>query len=108
MAAPARRSAPFPARAGAGRGRRAPATPAGAMRVAEDLTVRVVGVPTAAAVELLAAGRAGIDIEVAIGRGSRVVNESDGFVAGFSSRGLAFDGRVKPDLAAPGIGIATS
>ena len=31
-----------------------------------------------------------------------------GRVAGFSSAGLAFDGRVKPDLVAPGVGLATS
>jgi hypothetical protein len=29
-------------------------------------------------------------------------------VASFSSSGLAFDGRVKPDLVAPGVGLATS
>ena len=31
-----------------------------------------------------------------------------GRVAPFSSRGLAFDGRVKPDLVAPGVALATS
>jgi hypothetical protein len=31
-----------------------------------------------------------------------------GRVASFSSSGLAFDGRVKPDLVAPGVGLATS
>ena len=31
-----------------------------------------------------------------------------GAVASFSSVGLAFDGRVKPDLVAPGVGLATS
>jgi len=39
----------------------------------------------------------------------RVVhNASDGGIAPFSSRGLAFDGRVKPDLAAPGVALTTS
>ncbi len=39
---------------------------------------------------------------------SVVHNGSDGGIAPFSSRGLAFDGRVKPDLAAPGVALTTS
>ena len=37
-----------------------------------------------------------------------VQNAEQGRVASFSSSGLAFDGRVKPDLVAPGVGLATS
>ena len=39
---------------------------------------------------------------------SVVRNGDDGAIAPFSSRGLAFDGRVKPDVVAPGVGLATS
>jgi hypothetical protein len=35
-------------------------------------------------------------------------NTSHGTIAGFSSQGLAFDGRVKPNVAAPGVALATS
>jgi subtilisin family serine protease len=84
------------------------ALPPGALRVSEDLSVPVVAVPTAAALELLAAQRAGVDVGIAIGAPSAAANPDLGFVAGFSSHGLAFDGRVKPDLAAPGVGLATS
>ena len=45
---------------------------------------------------------------VSIGVPRVVHNASDGGIAPFSSRGLAFDGRVKPDLAAPGVALATS
>jgi hypothetical protein len=45
---------------------------------------------------------------VTIGPGRTRPNPQLGRVASFSSRGLAFDGRVKPELVAPGVGIATS
>ena len=82
--------------------------PPGAMRVAEDQSAPVVVVPTAAAVELLAAQRAGADVGVAIGPVRETPNAARGFVAGFSSRGLAFDGDVKPNVVAPGIALATA
>jgi hypothetical protein len=82
--------------------------PPGSLRVAEEQTAPVVVVPTAAAVELLAAQRAGIDVGIAIGARRNVANAERGLVAGFSSRGLAFDGAVKPNVAAPGVALATS
>lgn len=82
--------------------------PAGAMRVAEDQTAPVVVVPTADAIELLAAQRAGVDVGVAIGPVHDAANAERGFVAGFSSRGLAFDGGVKPNVVAPGVALATA
>ena len=84
------------------------ALPAGALRAGEDETAPVVVVPTAAAIELLAARRAGIDVGIALGRGHDDPNDGHGLVAGFSSQGLAFDGSIKPDVAAPGVAIATS
>ncbi|MDP9284083.1 MAG: S8 family serine peptidase, partial [Actinomycetota bacterium] len=82
--------------------------PAGSLRAAEDETAPVVVVPTPAAIELLAARRAGIDVGIALGRGHDDGNDGHGLVAGFSSQGLAFDGSVKPNVAAPGIAIATA
>jgi hypothetical protein len=83
-------------------------TPPGALRFAGTLYVPVAWIPVAEATALLAAQRAGLDVGVAIGRGRTAPNADLGFVAGFSSRGLAFDGRVKPDVAAPGVGLATA
>jgi subtilisin family serine protease len=82
--------------------------PPGSLRVSEEQTAPVVVVPTADAVALLAAQRAGIDVGVAIGARQNVANPERGFVAGFSSRGLAFDGAVKPNVAAPGVALATA
>jgi hypothetical protein len=82
--------------------------PPGSLRLSEDATAPVVVVPTAAAVELLAAQRAGIDVGIAIGAAREVPNAGRGTVASFSSRGLAYDSGVKPNLAAPGVAVATS
>ncbi len=84
------------------------ALPAGALRVDEDLTVPVVVVPAPEAEELLGAQRAGLDVGIAIGAGRNAPNPDLGLVAGFSSRGLSFDGAIKPNVAAPGIALATS
>ena len=45
---------------------------------------------------------------ISIGVPRIALNGTAGEVAPFSSRGLAFDGRVKPDLIAPGVVVATS
>jgi len=82
--------------------------PPGSFRVAEDETAPVVVVPTAAAVELLAAQRAGIDVGIAIGASRSDANRERGQVASFSSLGLAFDSGIKPNVAAPGVALATS
>jgi subtilisin family serine protease len=82
--------------------------PPGALRVTEDETAPVVVVPTAVAIELLASQRAGLDVEIAIGAGSADTNQARGRVASFSSLGLAFDGGIKPNVAAPGVALATA
>jgi hypothetical protein len=82
--------------------------PAGSLRLSGRQTAPVVVVPTGPALELLAAQRAGLNVGVAIGPARRETNAGRGDVADFSSRGLAFDGSVKPDVAAPGVSIATS
>jgi hypothetical protein len=85
-----------------------PPPPAGALKAAPGPNVPVAWLPEPAAAALLASRRAGLDVEAAIGSGRPGGNPERGLVAGFSSRGLAFDGRVKPDLAAPGVGVATA
>jgi hypothetical protein len=44
---------------------------------------------------------------ISIGKRRTESNSGQGRVAAFSSRGLAFDGRVKPDLVAPGVSLLT-
>jgi hypothetical protein len=85
-----------------------PALPAGALPLTEEQTAPVVVVPAAAALELLAAQRAGIDVGIAVGASRDEANSAHSLVAGFSSQGLAFDGGIKPDVAAPGVALATA
>jgi hypothetical protein len=82
--------------------------PAGSLHLSEDATAPVVLGPTAAAVELLASRRAGLDVGVALGAVHAARNPDRGVATGFSSQGLAYDSGVKPNLAAPGVAIATS
>jgi subtilisin family serine protease len=82
--------------------------PAGGLGVDEAVNIPVVSVPLRVARDALTALRARQHPAVSIGVPSVVHNASDGGIAPFSSRGLAFDGRVKPDLAAPGVALTTS
>ncbi len=82
--------------------------PAGALGLDEDVRVPVVAIPLQIAKRLLDDVRAGSGVTAAIGTGRTGENVSRGRVADFSSRGLAFDGRVKPDLVAPAVSIPTS
>ena len=82
--------------------------PAGGLGLDESVDVPVVSVP--ARVGELAAtalARGGHPV-VSIGLPDTARNGTAAQVAPFSSRGLAFDGRVKPDVAAPGVVLATS
>jgi subtilisin family serine protease len=81
--------------------------PAGPLTVSTALGVPVVGVPEGPALALLAAAKRGQSVGVTLGR-ARPAQTTAGGVASFSSRGLAFDGRLKPDVTAPGVGLATS
>jgi hypothetical protein len=77
--------------------------PAGALDLEDGVGVPVVAIPAAAAEEALA-GDATLDLS-----GVRVLpNAALMDVAAFSSGGVAFDGRVKPDLVAPGVGLVTA
>lgn len=82
--------------------------PPGSLRVNEDSTTPAVAVPAAAAAELLAAQRAGLDVGVAIGAASVDGNPQHGAIAGFSSHGLGYDSSLKPNIAAPGVAVATA
>ncbi len=85
-----------------------PRLPAGGIPLDEDTPIPVVSIPPAAAGQLLAgiARRADVGASIGVARGSR--NDGAGTVAPFSSTGLAYDGRVKPDLVAPGVQVATA
>jgi Subtilase family len=82
--------------------------PAGGLGVDEAVNIPVVSVPMRVAQAALAAIREHQHPAVSIGVPRVVHNSSDGGIAAFSSRGLAFDGRVKPDLAAPGVALTTA
>ena len=82
--------------------------PAGALGLDERVPVPVVTLPVAAVRALERAERDGAATSVTIGRADVSTREAPATVAPFSSHGLAFDGRVKPELVAPGVGIATS
>ena len=84
-----------------------PTLPAGGIGLDETVDVPVVSVTPAAAEQALAALRAGRRPLVSIGQPRTEPNRGQSHVAAFSSRGLAFDGRVKPDLIAPGVALLT-
>ena len=82
--------------------------PAGGIGLDESSTVPVVSVPRGVAVRLLNAIARGAHAGASIGGVGTVANSEGGAVTSFSSTGLAYDGRVKPDIVAPGVGIGTS
>jgi len=85
-----------------------PPLPAGGIGLDEAVGVPVVSIPAWAARRTLAALDEGRRASVSIGTVRSESNRAGGRVASFSSRGLAFDGRVKPDLVAPGAGLLTA
>ena len=82
--------------------------PGGGIGLDDGVTVPVVGVPEAVGRQLAEALDAGRTAVVSIGRAGSEASPTAGGVAPFSSRGLAFDGFVKPDLVAPGVGLLTA
>ena len=82
--------------------------PSGSLGLDEDVGVPVVGIPRVAAQHAIVALRSGASAAAAIGALRVRSNPYRLRVAAFSSAGLAYDGRVKPELVAPGVGIATS
>jgi subtilisin family serine protease len=82
--------------------------PAGAVPLGEDTSVPVVSIPSADAGKLLAGIARGSSAGVSIGAAGTASNDGVATVASFSSTGLAYDGRVKPDVVTSGIAVATS
>jgi Subtilase family len=82
--------------------------PSGSLGLDESAPIPVVDVPEATAGAILVGLRSGASVGVSVGRVRSAPNPSRGQVAPFSSTGLAFDGRVKPELVAPGVALTTS
>jgi subtilisin family serine protease len=84
------------------------AIPAGSLGLDERIGVPVVSIPedTARVAERLL--RRGEEAVVEIGMPQRRENPDADRPAAFSSRGLAFDGGLKPELTAPGVALLTS
>jgi subtilisin family serine protease len=82
--------------------------PAGGIGLDENAPIPAVSLPEDAANRLLAAMRRGAPMSVSLGAVQTETNSGEGRVALFSSTGLAFDGRVKPELVAPGVALGTA
>ena len=82
--------------------------PSGAVGLTEDVDVPVVAVPEEAGRELERTLEAGGTATVSLGAAREGANAGWRRVAPFSSRGLAFDGRLKPDLVAPAVALLTA
>src|SRR5919106_308792 len=82
--------------------------PAGALDLDEDGSLPVLALSADAAGAALNGLAQGESVSVALQAGAPVGNPALMDVAPFSSGGLAFDGHVKPDLVAPGVGLVTA
>ena len=82
--------------------------PAGGISLDETGAIPALSIPEPVAERLLKRIRHGVTITVSVGSVRSVSNAQAGHVAAFSSSGLAFDGRVKPDVVAPGVALETA
>jgi subtilisin family serine protease len=82
--------------------------PAGGIGLDETGPIPAVSVPKDVADRLLVRIRRGIPATVSLGAVRTAANSSEGRVTRFSSTGLAFDGRVKPEVVAAGVGLETA
>ncbi len=82
--------------------------PAGAIGLEEGAPIPVVSIPAATAETLLARLRRGAPVTGSIGAARAISNTAEDRVAQFSSTGLSYDGRVKPELVAPGVSLGTA
>lgn len=84
------------------------ALPSGSLGTADPVDVPILGLPGAAATETREALAAGIPVQLSVGASSFGPNEDVSSIAPFSSSGLSLAAAVKPELLAPGVGLATS
>jgi len=82
--------------------------PAGGIGLDESAPIPALSVPADIAHTLLNTIRAGVQTTVSLGAARGETNVGDGSVMAFSSTGLAFDGRVKPEVVAPGVALETA
>ncbi len=82
--------------------------PSGSLGVDGQVPVPVVGLGATVGAALRAALAGGANVGVSIAPLRAGSNPAYGRVAAFSSRGLAFDGGIKPELVGPGVGVVTS
>jgi subtilase family protein len=82
--------------------------PAGGIGLDESGPIPAVSIPGDIAQRLRAQIRLGRPATSSIGAVRTASNAGEGRVARFSSTGLAFDGRVKPELVAPGVALETA
>src|SRR5438105_4566538 len=82
--------------------------PAGGIALDESAPIPAVSIPVDVAETLLSRIRSGIATSISLGATRTASNGGVDRVARFSSTGLAFDGRVKPDLVAPGVALETA
>jgi hypothetical protein len=82
--------------------------PAGSLGVDEPVEVPIVGIAARAAAEVRSSLAAGVPVELGVGAADFGTNPELGAVAPFSSTGLALDGGLGTEVAAPGVGLVTS
>jgi subtilisin family serine protease len=82
--------------------------PAGGIGLDDSAPIPAVSVPEDVAERLIAKMGRGAPTTVSLGSLQTESNIDEGHVARFSSTGLAFDGRVKPELVAPGVALGTA
>jgi minor extracellular serine protease Vpr len=83
------------------------ALPSGALDAEDSTSLPVLALPGEWGADAMDALRQGQAITVVLAPAGTAANPDLDAVAGFSSGGLSFDGRVKPDVVAPGVGLAT-
>jgi hypothetical protein len=82
--------------------------PSGALDLDEAGAIPVLALEGGAARAVARALGSGREVTLDLDAAEAVRNPNAGSVAPFSSGGLVFDGRVKPDLVAPGVGLVTA
>jgi minor extracellular serine protease Vpr len=81
--------------------------PAGALDADDSTALPVLALPGSWGAEAMNTLRDGGAVTAVLAPARTAANPDLDTVAGFSSGGLSFDGRVKPDVVAPGVGLAT-